>query len=306
MRYIITGATGFIGQKLISKLLLENNEVIAIVRPGSVKNKILPKNPNLTLKACDLSSLDCLNLPESDVFIHLGWKGITGSDRQNSDLQRNNLLDSTFALKLAQKCHCKTFFFAGSQAEYGDIREMNYEKQKETNELNPTTKYGYYKNLFGYYLLKEKQDMKAYHGRIFSVYGPNDQPNSLIETMIKTKIEGKKMLLGPCEHDWNFTYIDDISNMILGLIKSGAPSGIYNLASKDTRPLKEFVNSALENIPSLYPGTCIINGREGGASDIPLRPDTSKLREYVEVFDTPFEEGILQTINYDLKRKKVK
>ena len=67
--------TGFIGQKLISKLLLENNEVIAIVRPGSVKNKILPKNPNLTLKACDLSSLDCLNLPESDVFIHLGWKG---------------------------------------------------------------------------------------------------------------------------------------------------------------------------------------------------------------------------------------
>ena len=28
--------------------------------------------------------------------------------------------------------------------------------------------------------------------------------------------------------------------------------------------------------------------------------------EYVEVFDTPFEEGILQTINYDLKRKKVK
>ena len=62
----------------------------------------------------------------------------------------------------------------------------------------------------------------------------------------------------------------------------------------------------LENIPSLYPGTCIINGREGGTSDIPLRPDTSKLREYVEVFDTPFEEGILQTINYDLKRKKVK
>ena len=228
MRYIITGGTGFIGQKLISKLLLENNEVIAIVRPGSAKNKNLPKNPNLTLKTCDLSSLDCLDLPESDVFIHLGWKGTTGSDRQNSDLQRNNLLDSTFALKLAQKCHCQTFFFAGSQAEYGD-------------ELNPTTKYGYYKNLFGYYLLKEKQDMKAYHGRIFSVYGPNDQPNSLIETMIKTKIEGKKMLLGPCEHDWNFTYIDDISNMILGLIKSGAPSGIYNLASKDTRPLKEFV-----------------------------------------------------------------
>ena len=103
------------------------------------------------------------------------------------------------------------------------------------------------------------------------------------------------MILCPCLHNWNFTYIDYLAQIIIQLVNSNAPSGIYNLASKDTRPLKDFVREIIETQP--WNGNCIINGKPYNPnSDIPLRPNTSKIREYVEIEETQFKEGISKTI----------
>ena len=302
MKYCITGSTGFIGQKIIEKLIEEGNEVVAIVRPNSSK-QIGYQNENLEIIACDLSDINSLPEilekrkiePKFDHFIHLGWQGTTGKDRNDRKIQLENEKTSLKCLKLAERFQCQTFFFAGSQAEYGNIEKHHYYEQDENNKCYPENEYGKAKLNFGKALLTFPNNIKKYHGRIFSVYGPNDQPNSLIETMIKKLTMGEDMILGPCLHDWNFTYIDDLAQMIIQLVNSNAPSGIYNLASKDTRPLKDFVREIVEIQP--WNGNCIINGKPYNPnSDIPLRPNTSKIREYVEIEETQFKEGISKTI----------
>lgn len=309
MRYIITGATGFIGQKIIEKILKNNDEVIAIVRPSSKKNSTLPKHQNLSIIECDLNNIDSLYKIMSerkiplfcDYFIHLGWNGTTGADRNNKKIQLENIKSSLICLELAKGLSCKSFFFAGSQAEYGNILYSEYQEQKETNKCNPINEYGKAKLNVGELLSLDQTAIKKYHGRIFSVYGPKDQPNSLISSMLKKLSLGEEMILGPCEHDWNFTYIEDIAEMIISLVSSQAQSGIYNLASQDTRKLKEFI----QEITTCYdwPGRCLINGRQYNEnSDIPLRPNNTKITQTLNLSLTSFKKGIEETINYELKR----
>ena len=302
MKNIITGATGFIGQKIIELLVEKENEVIAIVRPNSSKT-IRCSNAHVKVIALDLALIG--QLPEVlrqehvelhfDHFIHLGWQGTTGVERNDMNLQLNNVKTSLQCLQLARQFHCQSFFFSGSQAEYGNILKHGFTEQNEQNPCYPENAYGKAKLLFGEHLKQFDDNMKSYHGRIFSVYGPYDQPNSLIETMIYKLSIGDEMILGPCAHDWNFTYIDDLANMIVQLLCSRAPSGIYNLAGTDTRPLKKFVESIKDKREWL--GHCQIGGRAYNPnSDLPLRPNVDKLRSYVDVNETSFDEGIERTI----------
>lgn len=302
MKYLITGSTGFIGQKIIEKLLEDDNNVVAIVRPNS-PNRIRINNENLEIIACNLSNISDLPLilkarniePKFEHFIHLGWQGTTGEERNSQKTQLENVKNSLECLKLAERFQCQTFFFSGSQAEYGNIEIHNYNEQKEKNRCFPETEYSKAKLQFGKKLLKSSNDLKKYHGRIFSVYGPNDQPNSLIETMIKKLTVGGEMILGPCEHDWNFTYVEDLAEMIIKLINSDAPTGIFNLASQDTRPLKEFVQEIIST--RSWSENCIIGRRPYNPNtDISLRPNTAKIQKYIKIEETPFELGIEQTI----------
>jgi len=309
MRYIITGATGFIGQKIIEKLLEKNNEIIAIIRPNSKKTLRSMPNPNLKIIQCDFRNIKDLqdklknetNTVQIDHFIHLAWNGTTGEERSNAQIQLENVKNSLECFRIAEQLQCQTFFFAGSQAEYGNIEKHNYSEQKEDNVCYPENEYGKNKLAFGQKIMTLKTNMKVYHARIFSVYGPNDQEKSLIQTMIKTLNEGNKMLLGPCEHDWNFTYIDDIANLIISLIHSSSPSGIYNLASNDIKPLKEYIKQIQQ--ARNWQGECIINGRPSTTTDIPLRPNLSKINSCVKNTSISFEEGIEKTINYTLEKK---
>lgn len=308
MRYIVTGATGIIGQSILEEIIKSKDQATVIVRPNSKRNQNLPQNESIVYIPCDISNIENLKLNDHDVFIHLAWQGTTGIDRQNKELQQTNIKNSINALRLAEKSHCNSFFFAGSQAEYGNILEQGYYEQTELNKAVPKNEYGRAKLAFSKILEKysKNTNMFIYHGRIFSVYGPKDQPNSLVNLMLQnlTKKDGY-MALGPCEHDWNFTFSEDIAKLILNLTSSKAPSGIYNLASHDTRPLKEFVNTIL--FMKDWSGVCQIGARQSNpASDIPLRPNIKKLEQYVQIEETPFVIGMQKTIeeNYNLQLKK--
>ena len=54
MRIVISGATSMIGSALTNKLLENNHEVIAVVRPNSKKIEALHKKPNLSIVECNM------------------------------------------------------------------------------------------------------------------------------------------------------------------------------------------------------------------------------------------------------------
>lgn len=281
MKFVITGATSFIGLELTEYLLANGHSVVAVCRPNS---KGLSSIPNgVEIVASEMADYGNLHndIELADVFINLAWGG-TGHDGRNViDVQKENIAYTTAAFFAADKMGCKLFLEAGSQAEYGSTTEP----QSEDSPCNPFSEYGKAKlevkeELFK---LSEQMDMKYIHLRIFSMFGENDHPWTLVMSAIDKMLRNEKVDLSPCTQNWNFIYIKDAVRIITTLCEKAVENPdfkheVYNIASEDTRVLKDFVvrmkeltNSSSElNFGAIIP-----------ANLVSLQPDMSKTKSVV-------------------------
>lgn len=237
MRVLITGATGFIGVALCKEMIKNGNEVTAIIRENSNKKSKLPKE----VKIVELS-LDKLNKFNGsyDLMYHLAWNGSSGNDRNDFDMQYSNIKYTIEAIKLAKRCNCKKFIGAGSQAEYGVVHG---EAKEDETICKPFMMYGAAK-LAAYQmgkLVSEQEGISFVWPRIYSVYGVGENEGTLISYLVKTLQEGNVPELSACENMWNFMYIDDCVRALRMLGENKDTEGIYNVASSDTRLLKDSV-----------------------------------------------------------------
>ena len=237
MRVLITGATGFIGVALCKEMIKNGHDVTAIIRENSNKKSKLPKEVEIV----ELS-LDRLNEFNGsyDLMYHLAWNGSSGNDRNDFDMQYSNIKYTVEAIKLAKRCNCKKFIGAGSQAEYGVVHG---EAKEDETICKPFMMYGAAK-LAAYQmgkLVAEQEGISFVWPRIYSVYGVGENEGTLISYLVKTLQEGNVPELSPCENMWNFMYIDDCVRALRMLGENKDAEGIYNVASRDTRLLKDFV-----------------------------------------------------------------
>lgn len=240
-KYVITGATSFIGKALVEYLVGQCNEVFVIIQPDSKNINCFLNTVGVTTVVADLSDVDYWfeEIRFADYFIHLAWCGTKVEERNNPKKQLENLKYSESCLLGAVKLGCKCFFFAGSQAEYG----YRIDKTCETDICEPFTEYGKQKLLVGEKLKNLSNDLNInfYHGRIFSVYGVGDHSSTLVSTCVDSFLDNEDMNFTSGEQYWNFLYIEDAVAQIVKLLESKTESGIYNIAGKETRKLKKFI-----------------------------------------------------------------
>ena len=139
-KVIVTGATGMIGIALIKYLLDRDINVLAIIRPNSIRAQNLPDNKNLKIVECNLNCLNKLYIETNDydTFFHLAWEGTIGETRDDNIIQNRNIQYTLDAVELAKRSGCNTFIGAGSQAEFGRIEGIITEDSIE----NPDNAYG--------------------------------------------------------------------------------------------------------------------------------------------------------------------
>lgn len=296
MRCIVTGATGFIGTALCEELLKNGHSVVAVIRPGSTKKNKLrfgaESNGNLQVVEC---ALDCLSelqqfFGNADIFYHLAWNGSAGADREDFDIQNTNIGYTAEAIRAAAKCGCRKFVGAGSQAEYGVVHGVA--KEDETVP-KPFMMYGAAKAA-AYQMgrvLAEQMGISFVWPRIYSVYGVGENPGTLVNYVIESLQKGEVPQLSPCENMWNFMYITDCVSALRILGETEETEGIYNVASEDTRPLREFVEEIRDIIA---PGAELGFGAK--ASDpkrtFRLEPDVGRLRRLEFRCNTKFADGL--------------
>ncbi len=249
-KIVITGATGFIGKPLLEKFLDMGHEVYAVVRPDSPNYTKLQKMPKVHIIPLNMHEIEKLSqyVRQIDMFIHAAWEGIRGNVRMDEEIQLKNYECSVKAAKAAEEIGCKVFLGIGSQAEYGVQSEMISEQTKE----EPQTEYGKMK-LKTYRTLLEQYkntEMRILWARVFSAYGFGDTSTSLIEICMEQMKAQQDILLTECIQMWNYVYIDDVVEAIYKLTLSEESRGIYNIASKDNRSLKEYVLELKELLQS--------------------------------------------------------
>lgn len=295
---IVTGATSYIAVALINRLLLEDYKVYAVTRPKSLNLAKIPKHKNVEIIELDMEEIEQLvdyRLGNVDALYHFAWEGVRGEARNDTILQQRNFMCSVRCINAAIHMNIPCFVGIGSQAEYAITKEVI----SENTPLAPNTEYGKKKVAvykYGMDICKANREFRFLWARIFSTYGVGESNNTLIMKCIKKMHKGEEINLSPCQHLWDYTYVDDVAEALFLLLISNANDGAYNISSGLARPLKEFVEIIKYSMASdskLNFGVIPY----GNTIPVQMNPDVSKLEKATGwKAKTSFEKGIRRVI----------
>ena len=304
MRYVITGATSFIGVELVKHLLRQGNTVFAVCRPNSRKLVKMPSAAQIVY--ADMSGYEGLyrQIEQADIFVNLAWKGSGHEERNVTSIQEENVTHVLAAMNAAKSMGCKVFAEAGSQAEYGTVTSIITEK----TPCRPFSEYGKAKleTKNKCFKLSEEIGMKYIHFRIFSVFGEGDHPCTLIMSSIDKMLANEPIGLSSCTQNWNFLYVKDAVTQMQKLCEYAVSCNdfkheVYNVASKDTRHLKEFIEAMKRMTHS---GSELRYGTVKQSSMVSLQPDVTKTENAIGFVNSHSFEDVINRI-IEVRRRKI-
>lgn len=315
MAYIITGATGHIGNNLVRKLVILNKEVKVLVR------KIDKSIENLPIEYCvgNIFDEEFLNnhISSNDIVIHLA--GIIDIKNKNKEQVYNiNYHGANLIADICLKKKVRKYVFCSSV----DVLEMRKDILiKEPIDINIDEiegNYGKSKGLATKYvkeLIKLHPNFNAAIVYPSAVIGPNDWKPSAIGSMIQDSLK-MKMQFG-IKGGYNFVDVDDVNDAIINLAESNYRED-YILSGEIVSVYKmyELTNQAIgvkRRVPKL-PMFLVWLG-------IPFVPylsplvfkllktnpeyDCSKAIRDLNYQHTPFEKTIEKTVNWFKNKEKL-
>lgn len=273
----------------------KGNRIIAVGR----KDNYFSDEPGIEYIKSSMAEFNTLDLkiPHCDIFINLAWAGTGHDGRDDADIQQCNVKHTLDAICSAKRMGCKVFVEAGSQAEYGIKSSL----MNENAICNPISEYGKAKLAVKEEAFKlcRNLEMTYIHLRIFSLFGETDHPWTLVMSSIDKMLVNENVKLSECKQSWNFMYVDDAAQSIVKLcnlyVNSITPiQEVYNIASVDTRPLKDFV----ERIRILTGSKSSLHyGAIKPDKIVSLFPDITKLKKSIgDIPHTSFDEVIKNII----------
>jgi UDP-glucose 4-epimerase len=300
MRCLVTGGTGMIGSRLVRLLLAKRCRVAVLVREPSLAWRIADLLPRLELIGGSLASL-----PEAAVTIqgfrpqavfHLGWYGAVSSCRNDVRQVTENLGGTLELLHIARESGCQHFVGLGSQAEYGTHDGLLTEELP----VRPTTLYGLAKLCAGLVgqQLSDTLGIKFTWLRLLAAYGPADQADYLIPTVILSLLRGEKPLLTAGVQRCDYLYVEDVAEAIWQATQEPKAVGIFNLASGQPATVRAIVERLSDLIGHRLP----LGWGELPPPSLPIRSlaaDISKFRRATGWGPRiPLEEGLRHTVEW--------
>ena len=243
MKIAITGASGFIGQHVLTELLEHEVEIVAITR-GSV----LPDKLNSAVRTVEMDisnpaqncfrQIDC---PE--VLIHLAWDGLPNyKSLHHFEIE---LPRQYYFLKSLVESGLSSFFVAGTCFEYG----MQSGSLSEKMLAKPNNPYGYAKNALRLQLefLKSVHPFNLTWARLFYMYGQGQSKASLF-TKLKEAVErGDKVFnMSGGEQLRDYLPVEEIARRIVKLAMLKRDIGVINICSGKPVSVRELVERWLD------------------------------------------------------------
>lgn len=300
MRVLLTGAAGFIGSHTLRRLLDDDGLQIAVlVRARSDAWRIQDLSDSVQWIEGDLTALGTAEAAvidfAPDAVVHLAWHGV-GNRLRNDDAQVQNLTGTLALLRIAQRAGTRHWIGFGSQAEYGPHNGSI----AEDAATQPTTLYGVTKLSAGHYtrLLCEQHGMRYAWLRLFSAYGPQDDPDWMIPSVIRKLFQQDQPALTPGGQLWDFVYVTDVAEAVYRALTTPDATGVFNLGSGQAQTIR----SVAEHIRDLIDAALPL-----GFGAVPYRSDqVMHLQAKIERLKTAtgwspqigLNDGLAQTVEF--------
>lgn len=245
MKVLVTGATGFVGSCLTRRLVELNYDVHIFTRSKSNKWRIADLLGRVAEHEVDLRDADSVEKVVAKIaptiICHLATYGGFAFQKEPSVVIESNLIGTVNLLTAIEKTGFDCFINTGSSSEYG----IKLAPMSESDILEPVGAYGVSKaaaTLFCRSMAIER-GLPVATLRLFSPYGPWDDPKRLIPYVIKSFLRGESPLLAAPQACRDFVYIDDVLDVYLKVIKKPIPGGeIFNVGSGRQYSIGEVVS----------------------------------------------------------------
>jgi UDP-glucose 4-epimerase len=244
-RALVTGAAGFVGACLARRLIAEGHHVELVVRSGSDQWRLQGVAAETAVHQADLrdqrGTQAIVDRARPEWIFHLAAHGAYSWQTDARGIFETNALGT---LNLAQACvdrGFEAFVHAGSSSEYG----LKDHAPTEDEAPEPNSDYAVAK-VTATLLCRH---LAAQHGlhlatlRLYSVYGPWEDPRRLIPTLVAHGLRGElPPLVGP-DTARDFVHVEDVCDAFLLAAATAVPgsSGIYNVGSGTQTSLRRVV-----------------------------------------------------------------
>jgi nucleoside-diphosphate-sugar epimerase len=249
---LVTGAAGFVGAAAVHDLLGRGSRVHAVVRPGSQPWRLAQVAGRVPLHAADLTEADAVHrvvaAVRPSVVLHLAAHGAYESQAEWGRILTTNVLGTLHLLEAAASCGVELVVNAGSSSEYG----FKSEPMREADRLDPNSVYAIAKaaqtHLCGLFA-RRAPSMAVVTLRLFSVYGPWEEPSRLIPTVIRRARAGLPLEMVAPDVARDFVFVGDVLRALLDFDRLRHATGdVINLGSGVMTTLGEVV----EAVQDLY------------------------------------------------------
>jgi nucleoside-diphosphate-sugar epimerase len=246
----VTGGAGFIGANLSRRLLEDGHEVHLPLRPASRRWRIERILSDLHVHDVDLADREAVirlvGRVRPDWVFHLAAHGAYPSQTDLRQMVETNIVGTINLMEASLEHGFEAFVHTGSSSEYG----FKDHPASEAEVLDPNSHYALTKASSTHFCrhTARSRDVHVPTLRLYSAYGPWEEPTRLLPTLIVRAREGALPPLADPGVARDFVHVDDVVEACcLAATRRGAERGpVYNVGTGVQTTLKDVVDEARE------------------------------------------------------------
>lgn len=252
-RVLVTGASGFVGANLARRLLADGHDVHLLLRADHKPWRVEEIRDHVTVHEAEVSDFAgveaAVRAARPEWIFHLAAYGAYPQQKDHARMIAVNVHGTGNLLRAAEEAGFEAFVNSGTSSEYG----YKDHAPSEDEEVEPNSHYAETKaeaTLFCHNR-GEQTGLRITTLRLYSAFGPYEEPSRLVPTLIVKGLEGHLPPLVNPNVARDYVHVDDVCDayLLAAQTLSVEPGAIFNVGTGVQTTLAEIVAVAKRLLP---------------------------------------------------------